>query len=455
MSTPQHCRTRSRRHRPRRPMTAVWCLAALCTVAAACSGASEPAATYAIASSAGSTESEPAGPDGADSVFSAADAETVAEALAIAGWPLGVVADAQAFAEGWPAEGGSSEDLARILPSPPGMRVVAFGSLDGDGRSDPTLVAGATVVAVPGRSWHDWWDTATGLDLATGLDFGADPLPGNFVPVVGLPLGAQLRVDALRALRFPGVLVATTGADGTAQLAPRPGVRYHLCVLSPGAEGLIAGCEYDFHPDSYYTASPPDGLMSNAGYDTVMVYFSFGRAYLGAARESEDDYRYFWFQRLAEAVFGPELDAPTDAAPLPHPTPGTATVDLVSSENLGRSALMALVEDSQVGAWWDAISTGKEGTTVRRAALESSPATLLHLKHDPAVHERFWGSATLQAGTYLICRLHRYAPDTAWDPWLGICVHTEFPADSHSHLSIHSTEFAPYLSTYRIHDPPQ
>ena len=438
-------------------MTALWCLAALCTVAAACSDASEPAATDAVASSAGSTESEPPEPDGAGGVLSGADAEAVAEALAAAGWPLGVVADAQAYAAGWPAEGGSSEDLARILPSPPGMRVVAFGSLHGDGRSDPTPIAGATIAAIPDRSWHDWWDALTGLDISRW----GDPLPGNFVPVVGLPLGAQLRVDALRALRFPGVLVATTGADGTAQLAPRPGVRYHLCVLSPGAEGLIAGCEYDFHPDSYYTASPPDGLIDGAGYDTVMAYFSFGRAYLGAARDDDpdrnwDDDDFYWFQRIAEAVFGLGLAAPPGVTATGSQTePGTATVDFMTSEGIGRSNLMALVEDSQIGAWWDDISTGKEGTTVRRAALESSPATLVTLEHDPAVHERFWGSATLQAGTYLICRLRGYAPDTAWDPRLGICAYEEFPADSHSHLIIHSIEFAPYLSTNRIHDPPQ
>ena len=62
MSTPQHCRTRghSRQLGPRRPMTALWCAAALCAAAAACSDAPGPATTDATASTADSTEGEPA-----------------------------------------------------------------------------------------------------------------------------------------------------------------------------------------------------------------------------------------------------------------------------------------------------------------------------------------------------------------------------------------------------------
>ena len=63
MSTPQHCRTRGHRRQlgPRRPMTTLWCAAALCTVAAAaCSDAPGSRATDAAASTADSTEGEPA-----------------------------------------------------------------------------------------------------------------------------------------------------------------------------------------------------------------------------------------------------------------------------------------------------------------------------------------------------------------------------------------------------------
>ena len=431
-------------------MTALWCAAALCAAAAACSDAPGSATTDVTASTADSIEGEPAiealGPDGAGDVLSGADAEAVAEALAAAGWPRWMVVEAQAYAAAWPAEGGSAEDLARILPSPPGMRVVAFGSLSGDGRSNPAPIAGVTVVAVPDRSWGDWWLALTGLDLG-------EYLAGDIASTIVLHPGARFRVDALRALRLPGALIATTGADGTARLAPRPGVRYHLCVLSPGVEGLIAGCEYDFHPDSYYTHSPPDGLTAGAGYDTVMAYFSFGRAYLGAARDDDpdrnwDDDDFYWFQRIAEAVFGLGLAAPPGVPATGSQTqPGTATVDFATSESLGRSNLMAFIEDSRIGAWWDAISVVEDRYKIPRAALESSPATLVPVEGDPAEYEGFHGRATLQAGTYLVCWLHGTKITT--------CVYEEFPADSRTGLRPYYVEIADYLSVIRDYKPPR
>lgn len=464
MRTPEHCHPRARHAQRVRTRRSLWCLAALFTVAAtACGDAPGPAATDAPEATAGSTEdeatTEPLGTEGSERGLSGADAEAVAEALAATGWPRYVVVEAQAYAAAWPAEGGSSEDLARILPSPPGMRVVAFGSLDGDGRSDPVPIAGATVVAVPEQSWFDWWDAVTGLDLT--LDLREEPPPGSLVPVIGLPPGAQLRGDAVQALRQPGALVATTGADGTAHLAPRPGVRYHLCVLSPGVEGVVAGCEYDFRPDSYYTSNPPDGLSAGAGYDTVMVYFSYGRAYLGGARDDDpdtnrDDDDFYWFQRIAETVFGLGLALPPGVlATGPQTKPATATVDFMTPENIGRGNLVAFIEDSQIGGWWDAISTGRDSTAVRRAALESSPATLVHLEHDPVAHERFWGSTTLHAGTYLICWLRAYPPDTAREFRPYVCAYEEFPADTLTQLWPYPIEFASHLRSVRIHDAPQ
>ena len=439
---------RGRLSGPRR-LTALWCAMALCVFAAGCSDTAAPPASS-DAPAATTTDVPAPEADSVDSVFSPADAEAVAEALAAAGWPLGVVTDAQAAAAAWPAEGGSSEDLGRfLLPSPPGKRVVAFGSLHGDGRSDPAPIAGATVVAVPDRSWYGWWDALTGLDI----NRWGDQLPGNLEAEIGLPPGGQLRVDAQQALRLPGALVATTGADGTAQLAPRPGVRYHLCVLSPGVEGLIAGCEYDFHPDSYYTHSPPDGLTAGAGYDTVMVYFSFGRAYLGAARDDDpdsnwDDDDFYWFQRIAEAVFGLGLAAPPGVPATGSQTEsGTATVDFATPESLGRSNLMAFIEDSRIGAWWDAISVVEDRLKIPRAALESSPATLVPLEHDPAEYEWFHGRATLQAGTYLVCWLHGTKITT--------CAYEEFPADSRTGLRPYYVEIADYLNIIRDYKPPQ
>ena len=67
---------------------------------------------------------------------------------------------------------------------------------------------------------------------------------------------------------------------------------------------------------------------------------------------------------------------------------------------------MALIEDSRVGEWWDAISAatihdphwGPRLPRVDAAAVESAPATLVPLQPDPAVYEDFLATVTVDAG---------------------------------------------------------
>ncbi len=435
--------------RLRRSMTALWCATALCVAAVACSDASPTAPGGAVSapSAAAGSDATASGDDatasGAGSAggeWSAADAAwAYAEALAAEGWSEEVVAEAEARAAALEDEGSSGEFVP--VPPKPMVRVLAFGSVHGDGRSEPEPLPGVTVAAVPSRRWGDWWATLTGLDFSDGT------VPGIFYNgKFRLPPGAQYHGDTQAALRTSGVVAATTDVDGTAELWLNPGRFYYVCALSPETEGLIAGCELSFSPDSYFNATSHNGL--NAIHDNAMVYFSHGRAYLGVDRDPGDYRGRFWFQRIAESVFG-DLSAPAPKAFAPRPKQGLATVEFYSQEhnNPAWEHAMALIADSQVGAWWEAINTvtrDEYGRGMDRAAVESSPAMVVPFVPDPTVNEDLLAAVTVEAGTYLVCWLPAWSVDGE-RARLDVCAYEEFPADSRNYLDLSSAEFSNHL----------
>ena len=497
MHTPDSPNTRgipgaARHTRLRRSIVAVWCATALCVAASACSGPSSPTTSSAesdatasegdsassgtdsaesdataaegesTSAGAGSSGGEPpeaarresasagagtgggeppeaAGSDsasagagtGGDEPSSADAAWAYAEALAAAGWSEEVVVEAEARAAALEDEGSSGEFVP--VPPKPSVQVLAFGSLHSDGTIEPEPLGGVTVVAVPSRRWGDWWTALT------GLDFGDDQLPGIFHDLIRLPRGAQYHGDTQRALRTPEVAVATTDADGTAELWLRPVRRYHVCVLPPETEGFVAGCEFGFRADSYHDPSYSGGLVTING--TAMVYFSHGRAYLGVDRDHGDHRGRFWYQRIAEGMFG-DLSAPAPGGFMPKPKQGQATVEFYSQQHNkpdGGDA-MALIADSQVGAWWDSINSATldEWRGIDRAAVESSPAMLVRLEPDPAANKYLLAAVTVEAGAYLVCWLPLWSRRDF--VLIDFCVYEEFPADSRNYLDLATIE---------------
>ena len=355
-----------------------------------------------------------------------------------------------AAACGWgkpPPESPAPETTAKARAAAAAVEVLAFGSLHGDGRSDPSPLAGVTIIAIPQGSWGAWWE-------AVGRDLEEDPVP-HLYGGIGLHPGAQFQAEAHQILGVPGAVTSTTGADGTAQLRLDPGRRYRVCALSPDAPGLIAGCEYDFEPDIH---NYNGGFLLRPNWKALMVYFSHGRAYIGAARHISDPTnpyffsRAYWFQQIAEDVFDRDWTGPTFAANPPprlQPPPGKANIDFYGLDGLDASReAMALIEDSQIGAWWDSFADGLIDST--------TPVTLVRLNHDPTVYEGFLGTATIDVGAYLICWLAR-------DVWRGtvgggaraylidLCFYEEFPAGSHSYLHTYILDIqaAPRLRAHR------
>ena len=316
------------------------------------------------------------------------------------------------------------------------VEVLAFGSLHGDGRDDPEPLAGVAVIAIPGdRSVVTW------LNALVGVDDESDPIAGVFSKSPGvLHTGAQFRVDARQVLATPGVVITTTGDDGTAQLRLDPDMGYSVCVLSPDDQDLIAGCESEFSPDFYYSR----GLLSASRFGAVLVYFSYGRGYVGAARNYYNHFsEFYWFQRIAEDVFdrdwpGPEFE--TRPAPRPKPPPGKASIDFYSDQNL-RGDVVAIIEDSQIGAWWDTFHDKRIPPHLGYryadiATLESTPASLVTLAPDPSVYEEFQGTVTVDAGAHLVC----------WRTGLLLlCVYEEFPAGSYTYFTPYFIETEYYL----------
>lgn len=327
------------------------------------------------------------------------------------------------------------------------VEVLAFGSLHGDGRDDPQPLAGVPVIAIPRDRTVVRW-----LNALVGVDVESDPVTGVFQKEsTVLHRGAQFRVDAQQILASPGVVITATGADGTAQMRLDPGVRYSTCVLSPDDRGLIAGCESSFRPDFY-------GLGAlYAQYEAVLVYFSYGRAYVGVG---EANLLPYWYQQIAEDVFDRDWAGPdfgTGPVPRLEPSPHEASIDFYSQENLSGN-VMALIEDSQIGAWWDTfhnklVPPHIDYRYVDAATLESTPATLVPLRADPSVYEEFLATVTIDAGVHLVCWMEKSDSREVFGPKL--CVYEDFPAGSHSYLSPYFIEIDHYLTKTRGKGPAQ
>ena len=212
------------------------------------------------------------------------------------------------------------------------VRFVAFGDVDGSDGISSGMVPNVSVAVIKDDEVSDWWKSVAGIE-----DY--------ISPTYFIPPGVQVQSSSGGISAAP-VSFITTGLDGTAETVLRFDSRSRsidmhmmiymnmmICAVSPVDETLIAGCsqiEYIWLPSSLDI--------------TFYIYFSDGRAYID--RNSE---RY---QRFIDETSASEDD--------PGAIATVAFVSIVYSDirdpRFLRNGLVAIVEDEDIGNWWETIS---------------------------------------------------------------------------------------------------
>ena len=208
------------------------------------------------------------------------------------------------------------------------VRLVAYGDVDPGDEIPSGMMPDVRIAVIPRRESAKWWN-AVGSDDWDDIPHGAQ---------LDIPPGAQIHSTAEKIAASPIDFIAT-GADGTVEiyLDPSESLYHSVCVISPVGE-LIAGCSRM-------------GQISKKRNLTVYIYFSHGRAYIENEQHGSERYHRF-----------PHKDQNSSST-----SSEPATVTFVSTAHTGTDvppfidflapgASLAVIDDSEIGAWWTAVS---------------------------------------------------------------------------------------------------
>ena len=261
--------------------------------------------------------------------------------------------------------------------------LVAYGDPSLEGSGPHRLIPGVRIAvlrfdAASGGDPVVWWDSVASSRIQS-------PLPGERL---------QSSAERIAAAEAPSVV---TGEDGTAHTAVQLRGSYQVCAVHPDEPGLIAGCsafawlgrQFPYHPGHH--SSLIDLSDAVGAHRALYVYFSHGRAFFHTGAESE---RYDRFLAGATHLAGTGRITFT----------GFDERDNYSTSGVVRVFLddvytwtLAVVEDADVGAFWDAVHAGWNEQWDLELPHTWAPARLLSTGADGAA------SADLAAGDYLFC----------------------------------------------------
>ena len=227
------------------------------------------------------------------------------------------------------------------------IKFIAYGDADPNDDIDFGVIPDLQIAVINDRESSEWWNSVGGDNF--------DELPPG--ARMHIPPGVQIQSTVENIAASPIVFI-TTGSDGTAETYLKPSEYFSVCVISP-VDALIAGCNLG---------------SSTARWREMIfyIYFSRGRAYID--REQNGNERYHRF-------LNEDLDLYSSSGePATVTFVSTGYADEYSSYDfVGRylepDASVAVIDDTDVGAWWDAVSgfakaTYDDGAYPLRAAID-------------------------------------------------------------------------------------
>ena len=214
------------------------------------------------------------------------------------------------------------------------VRFIAYGDVDPNDDIDFGVIPDLQIAVINNRESSEWWNSIRGDDLD-----GMPPGARMFIPP-----GAQIQSTA-EAIAASPIDFITTKPDGTAETYLNPSEHFSICVVSP-VDDLIAGCSLSEWIWRYATNEWRDPTL-------FYVYFSHGRAYID--REQNGNERYHRFLHEGPDLYG----SPSKLATVTFVStafPNRLNNSHFEDKFLAPGAQVAVISDSDIGAWWNAVS---------------------------------------------------------------------------------------------------
>ena len=285
------------------------------------------------------------------------------------------------------------------------VRFVAYGDVDPYDDIPFGVIPDVRIAVIPTTS-AEWWN-------AVRIDDWDDIPPGSRMYI---PPGAQIQSTAERIAASP-INFIVTGSNGTTETYLNPSNAFKVCTIHPFDE-LIAGCSTTISIWKVRNQNP-----------ILYVYFSHDRAYIEDGQDGSERYHRY--------LYG-DLDSY-------DPSGKPATVTLVSTgytgtdvppfiDFLAPGASLAVIDDSEIGAWWTAVFDGATAVTdgeryplsiltdwefgwgipfnmeIRERVLQSVPVRIIDIGW-PGIIE-----VDMAPGNYLLCHVtYEFIADCNYD----------------------------------------
>jgi len=209
------------------------------------------------------------------------------------------------------------------------VRFVAYGDVDPNDDIDFGVIPDLQIAVIHDRESPEWWNTVRG-DNFDELAPGARMF---------IPPGAQIRSTVENVAASPIGLI-TTGPDGTAETYLKPSESFLICVISPVDAALIAGCDL--------------GSATARWREMIFyIYFSHGRAYIDREQNGNERYHRFLNENLDLYSSSGE---PATVTFVSTALPNELSDSYFEDKYLAPGAQIAVIDDSDIGAWWNAVS---------------------------------------------------------------------------------------------------
>ena len=203
------------------------------------------------------------------------------------------------------------------------IKFIAYGDVDPNDDIDLEVIPDLQIAVITEGELQEWWDAVVTSDL------GYTRYP---------PPGAQIRSTG-KDIETSPIDFIITGADGTVETYLKPSESFLVCVVSL-TDASIAGCS----------------LKETTGRWREMVfyvYYSHGRAYID--REQDGNERYGRFLHGDRNLYSPSAE-PATVTFVSTAFPNRLNNSHFEDKFLAPGAQVAVISDSDIGAWWNAVS---------------------------------------------------------------------------------------------------